>query len=85
MVLSMRAGARAERSCMQRPDLVRIEAQIKHSERKREKAQQELDRLRQTEDEQKRQLETLLNDLDTVKKAANAAQGMWRATSVDVR
>lgn len=70
---------------MQRPDLVRIEAQIKHSERKREKAQQELDRLRQTEDEQKRQLETLLNDLDTVKKAANAAQGMWRATSVDVR
>lgn len=81
----MRVGARAERSCMQRPDLVRIEAQIKHSERKREKAQQELDRLRQTEDEQKRQLETLLNDLDTVKKAANAAQGMWRATSVDVR
>ena len=81
----MRVGARAERSCMQRPDLVRIEAQIKHSERKREKAQQELDRLRQTEDEQKRQLETLLNDLDTVKKAANAAQGMWRATSVGVR
>ena len=71
----MRVGARAERSCMQRPDLVRIEAQIKHSERKREKAQQELDRLRQTEDEQKRKLQSLQADLQVVKRAANAAQG----------
>ena len=55
---------------------MRIEAQIKHAERKREKAEQELEKLRQTESEQKRKLQSLQADLDTVKKAANAAQGM---------
>ena len=54
---------------------MRIEAQIKHAERKREKAEQELEKLRQTESEQKRKLQSLQADLDTVKKAANAAQG----------
>ena len=56
--------------------MVRIEAQIKHAERKREKAEQELEKLRQTESEQKRKLQSLQADLDTVKKGANAAQGM---------
>ncbi len=55
--------------------MVRIEAQLKHSERKRDKAQQELEKLKQTEEQQKRELAALLKDLDTVKKAANAAQG----------
>ncbi len=55
--------------------MVRIEAQIKHAERKREKAEQELSKLSQTESEQKRKLESLQADLETVKKAANAAQG----------
>lgn len=54
---------------------MRIEAQIKHAERKREKAEQELSKLSQTESEQKRKLESLQADLETVKKAANAAQG----------
>ena len=54
---------------------MRIEAQIKHAERKREKAEQELERLRATESDQKRKLQSLQADLDTVKKAANAAQG----------
>ena len=57
--------------------MVRIEAQIKHAERKREKAEQELEKLRQTESEQKRKLQSLQADLDTVRKAANAAQGAW--------
>ncbi|RDX49778.1 cohesin complex subunit psm1 [Lentinus brumalis] len=61
-----------------RPDLVRIEAQLKHSERKRDKAQQELEKLKQTEEQQKRELAALLKDLDTVKKAANAAQEAQR-------
>ena len=59
----------------QRPDLVRIEAQIKHAERKREKAQQELEKLQQTEAEQRRKLQALEADLQTVQRAANAAQG----------
>lgn len=54
---------------------MRIEAQIKHAERKREKAEQELEKLRQTESEQKRKLQSLQADLDTVRNAANAAQG----------
>ena len=56
--------------------MVRIEAQIKHAERKREKAEQELEKLRQTEGEQKRKLDSLQKDLDTVRRAANAAQGV---------
>ncbi|KAI0808015.1 condensin complex subunit SMC1 [Fomes fomentarius] len=63
---------------IKRPDLVRIEAQIKHAERKREKAEQELSKLSQTESEQKRKLESLQADLETVKKAANAAQEAQR-------
>ena len=63
-------------SVAQRPDLVRIEAQIKHAERKREKAEQELEKLRQTESEQKKRLESLQADLETVRRAANAAQGV---------
>lgn len=59
---------------------MRIEAQIKHAERKKEKAEQELEKLRQTEDEQKRKLKSLQADLETVTKAANAAQG----TSSDI-
>ena len=55
---------------------MRIEAQIKHAERKREKAEHELEKLKQTEDEQKKKLRALRSDLETVKKAANAAQGV---------
>ena len=54
---------------------MRIEAQIKHAERKKEKAEQELEKLRQTEDDQKKKLRSLQTDLETVKRAANAAQG----------
>ena len=61
---------------MQRPDIVRIEAQIKHAERKREKAEQELQRLVQTESEQKAKLQGYERDLETVKRAANQAQGV---------
>ena len=59
----------------QRPDLVRIEAQMKHAQRKREKAEQELEKLTQTESEQKRKLQALEEDLQTVQRAANQAQG----------
>ena len=54
---------------------MRIEAQIKHAERKREKAEQELHRLVQTESEQKAKLQGYERDLETVKRAANQAQG----------
>ncbi len=57
--------------------MVHIEAQIKHAGRKREKAEQELSKLSQTESEQKRKLESFQADLKTVKKAANAAQGAF--------
>ena len=61
---------------MQRPDLVRIDAQIKHAEWKRERAQQELEKLSQLEDEQKRKLRSLEEDLGVVRRAADQAQGM---------
>ncbi|KAH9884117.1 cohesin complex subunit psm1 [Cubamyces lactineus] len=61
-----------------RPDLVRIEAQMKHAERKREKAQQELEKLQQTEAEQRRKLQSLEADLQTVQRAADAAQEAQR-------
>ena len=59
----------------QRPNIVRIEAQIKHAERKRERAEQELERLTQTENEQKLKLQSLEEDLRTAQRAANQAQG----------
>ena len=50
-------------------------ARAKNAERKREKAEQELVRLRQTEDDQRKKLQKLQSDLETVQRAANAAQG----------
>ena len=64
---------------------MRIEAQIKHAERKREKAEQELEKLRQTESEQKRKLQSLQADLDTVRNAANAAQGTLFSFTLTLR
>ena len=52
-----------------------IEAQMKHAQRKREQAEQELEKLTQTESEQKRKLQALEGDLQTVQRAANQAQG----------
>lgn len=75
MYMSRAATATRVNIDAQRPDIVRIEAQIKHAERKRERAEQELERLTQTENEQKLKLQSLEEDLRTAQRAANQAQG----------
>ncbi|KAJ8472469.1 hypothetical protein ONZ51_g8497 [Trametes cubensis] len=69
---------KAEKALETKARILRIEAQIKHAERKREKAQQELEKLQQTEAEQRRKLQALEADLQTVQRAANAAQEAQR-------
>ncbi|KAF9817733.1 hypothetical protein IEO21_03282 [Rhodonia placenta] len=61
-----------------RPDLVQVEAQIKHSERRRENALKEREKAQQAAEKQREQLRVLQADLDRVQRAANQAQEAQR-------
>ncbi|KAH9930814.1 cohesin complex subunit psm1 [Amylocystis lapponica] len=61
-----------------KPDLVQVDAQIKHSERKHENARKEGEKARQAADKQREQLQVLRTDLQRVQRAADAAQEAQR-------
>lgn len=65
----------AHQSSPQKPDLVQVDTQIQHSERKRGNAEREHGKVEQEAVKQREQLRVIKSDLDKVVKAANAAQG----------
>ncbi|KZT07028.1 cohesin complex subunit psm1 [Laetiporus sulphureus 93-53] len=64
-----------------KPDLVQVEAQIKHSERRRDNALKEREKAEQAADKQREQLRVLRADLEKVTKAADDAQEAQRRAS----
>ncbi|KAI0962689.1 hypothetical protein AcV7_001479 [Taiwanofungus camphoratus] len=61
-----------------KPDLVQVDQQVKHYERRRGDAQKEGENAKQAADKQREQLQLLKSDLDKVKRAADAAQEAQR-------
>ena len=61
----------------QRPDLVQVEAQIQHSQRRRDNAIKEREKAEQAAEKQRDELRRLQTDLETVKKAADDAMGKF--------
>lgn len=61
---------------MQKPDLVSVEAQIAHANRKVTNARKIAEQVQKDCDKKTAQLASLNKDLAAVKKAADAAQGM---------
>ncbi|KAH9836074.1 cohesin complex subunit psm1 [Rhodofomes roseus] len=61
-----------------KPDLVQVEAQIMHSERRRNNAIQEREKAEQAAEKQREQLRVLQADLERVKKAADDATEVQR-------
>ncbi|PCH34989.1 cohesin complex subunit psm1 [Wolfiporia cocos MD-104 SS10] len=61
-----------------KPDLVQVDQQIKHSERRRDNAQKEREKTEQAAVKQRDQLQGLRSDLQKVQKAANDAQDAQR-------
>ncbi|KAI0726494.1 cohesin complex subunit psm1 [Fomitopsis betulina] len=64
-----------------KPDLVQVEAQIQHSQRRRDNAVKEREKAEQAAEKQREQLRVLRADLERVKKAADdAMEAQRRAT-----
>jgi structural maintenance of chromosome 1 len=63
------------RSCLQQPGMVQLEAQIAHSQRKLKVANDLAETVKKDEEKQEEKLSRLRKELESVQKAANAAQG----------
>jgi len=62
----------------QRPDLAAVEAQITHTTRKINNATKTMEEVDRNETKLSERVQSLQNELASVKKAADAAQGTYR-------